>query len=277
MEMIVQGTALYVRQINKKIPPKQFAERLKAMGLSWVALAGPWQQAKNGAVQTTMMNSAQTVRLYADACAAEGLVPYVWGYPWVGAEALFIRSILECSGDHKLILLDPEKGMNPSESLQRVAMQRAEASAREIVERIREGGAIRIGLSTYGIIPSWFPITAFLKAGLDFFGGQTYTDDATVDRSIAMFLRVMAEAGVQIQLVPNFGLYSWTTTGGDRQARSKTPEELSHHMLEFVNEAEPVEALIGWAENFAGHKLKAPLLQFSQMMARGAFCLPAAR
>jgi hypothetical protein len=281
-EIVVSGLALYIRKIDRKErTPKAFAQRLKAMGLKWVAIGGPWQQITNGKLSTGLMNSVETCREYSDACALEGLEPYIWGYPWLGGEPVFISRMLECSGDHKLLLLDPELGMNPERSSKKVSYQRSEASAHEIVTRLRTGGAKRIGLSTYGTIPKvgsgepWFPLEAFIRAGLDFIGGQVYTDDSRADISIAFFLGVLRKLGVDIQLVPNFGTYSWRDPKAKpRKARSKTPPELAHHLLEFVDEAEPVEALIGWAENFVTKAQEAELLKFSRLLAQGIFKLP---
>jgi hypothetical protein len=277
-EIVVRGTALYVRDINaeRHKSPADFAARAKAMGLSWIALAAVWQDEENGRgrVQSKAMNSPAEIRAYADALASVGITPYVWGYPWLGAEETFIASMMRAAGDHKLILLDPELGANPSRATSGEGKARANAHARRIVEGLRGAGAQRVGLSTYGNVPPWFPLRAFLGAGLDFVGGQTYTDDARVDTSIAQFLAEMRATGQDIQLVPNFGLYSWGFKDGERKARSKTPEELRSHLFEFVDEGEPVHALIGWAENFVSPKLEPVLAQFARTMERGACSLP---
>lgn len=274
-EQIVKGTALYLRNIDKDHgSPRDFAQRCKAMGLSWIAIAGIWQELRDGRVRSGFMNSAAECRAFADACALVGITPYIWGYPWQGAEREFTEGMMRCAGDHKLILIDPELGMNPTRSTAKGPKSAAERSALDIVHGLRTAGARRVGLSSYGIVPPWFPLVAFMRAGLDFAGGQTYTDDANVDRSIASYLEHMRWAGVDIQLVPNFGTYSWDTSGGARRARPKTPDELRSHLLEFIDEAEPVDAMIGWAENFVTKRLEPELAKFSRLLARGACALP---
>jgi hypothetical protein len=193
------------------------------------------------------------------------------------------------------VLLDPELGSNPSRSSSAAGKKAADAHAEKLVRLFAETKNLEwLGLSTFGSgwRMKWFPLLAFTKAlakefgGHTFIGGQTYTDDGAIDMSIADMQKTIVKAGGVIanpalggfrpsdavEVVPNFGLYKWNT--GKRKAGSKavrkTPEELRLHLYEFVNEKEPVDALIGWAENFADTKLWNELARFADVMARGA-------
>lgn len=284
-EQVVTGTALYFRGISSTYTPPQLVEHCQKLGLSWAAVGSVWQQIdeKTGHLRTSLMNSAEKCRTYLDALASAGIAPYVWGYPWDGGTDDFVRLMDESSGDHKNFLLDPEVGMTPKMNRATQAdLARSRAMASKIVSELRARHAKRIGLSTYGVVPHWFPLDAFLRAGLDFAGGQTYTDDATVDKSIAQFLHAFSEAGVDIQLVPNFGCYKWVVVSGERKAYAKTGPEQDHHLMEFIDEGEPVHAVIGWADNFVRFdplgkpSNGASIARFGRLMGRGACSLPRA-
>lgn len=262
---MLTGTAIYVRNVHApKTPPdvvekgaRALAKRAKAMGLSWIALGAVWQESKGEAVTSRFLNTPAQCHTYAKAVRDVGLTPYVWGYPWLGAEQKFIDGMVQCAGDDGLYLLDPELGMNPTRAKD---MTRPNASAGNLVAGLRQRGAKVIGLSTFGGVPSWFPLDAFLAAKIEFAGGQTYSEDAAIDASIGAFLARMKKAQSTAQLVPNFGLYA---RNADGSARSKTPAELRVHLEEFINEGEPVQAMIGWAENFLTPALEAVLAEFS--------------
>lgn len=262
---VIKGTSVYLRSMHGPGTPVakvergavEFLRRAKHMGLSWVAIGGLWQ---DSVTQHKFLNTPDECRIWAKVMQDAGIVPFVWGYPWQGDEQRFVDSMLDCAGDDGLILLDPELGMNPSRSDKPEAMDKANASAGTIVHGLRSGGAKIIGLSTYGGLPKWFPLDAFLSAGIDFAGGQTYTEDKTIDTSIASYLAHMRKTTSTAQLVPNFGLYD---RNADGTARSKTPAELRVHLDEFVNEGEPVRAVIGWAENFLTPQLEPVVAEFS--------------
>jgi len=256
---IVEGTALYLRAMRGH-KASDIAINCKAMGLSWAAIGAVWQDA---ATKTRLLNTVKSCREIAKALRDVGITPYVWGYPWLGGESEFISRMIDCAGDDRLHLLDPELGMNPTRSKTPARMARSNLSAATIVSGLRANGAKVIGLSTYGGLPPWFPLDAFLRADVDFAGGQTYTDDATIDTSIASYLKRMQAAGSTAQLVPNFGLYSRTLG----KVRSKRPLELRAHLDEFINESEPVKAVIGWAENFSNPALVGELAVFSRRLA----------
>jgi len=291
----VKGTALYFRAISATHSPAELVRRCKALGLTWAAIGAVWQEfdRKAGRLKTGWMNPPEKCREFLDALAGAGIDGYVWGYPWAGMVDQFISGMVEASGDHRKVLLDPELGMSPPKdpkvwkpATDGPSLAAARAMASKLVVGLRRSGATRIGLSTYGVVPRWFPLDAFLREGLDFAGGQTYTDDARVDSSIASFLEAFKAAGLEpgdVQLVPNFGTYSWEQAGGERRARAKTEAEQAHHLMEFVDEGEPVRALVGWAANFVRWDAHgAPvgngraLARFSGQMARGACALPVA-
>ena len=266
MTEVVTGIALYLRNMHPPHTPTlrveraaaDLAKRLKRIGMSWVAIGGVWQEAGS----SSFMNSPEECAIYRKAFHDVDMAVYVWGYPWVGQEQHFVDGMFECAGDEPLFLLDPELGMNPSRS--QAGLAAGDLSARMLVHGLRAGGAKRIGLSTYGGVPSWFPLEAFLEAGVDFAGGQTYTDDNTIDTSIASFVRRVEKAKSSAQIVPNYGLYA---RGPDGKARSKTMSELIAHTTEFINEGEPVRAAIGWAENFLTLAHERALWDFSQKIA----------
>jgi len=266
---MLEGLAIYLRSVYGATPDAAklerdavaFAKRCKAMGLTWVALGAVWQEMKAGVITTRFLNTPTECRAYAKALRDVGLIPYVWGYPWQGAEQRFVSGMIECAGDDGLHLLDPELGMNPSRDSSPNGMTKANASATQIMSGLRADPATKvIGLSTFGGIPGWFPLRAFLRAGVDFAGGQTYTDDTTIDTSIASFLAEMKLTGSTAQLVPNYGIYAHDADG---TTRKKTPAELSAHLDEFINEGEPVHALIGWASNFLTPPLEQVLATFA--------------
>lgn len=254
---VPKGTALYVRHNND--PAAELAKRFKRIGLSWAAIGAVWQDSP---IAQRYLNSPARCRELAKAMRDVGIVPYFWGYPWLGNEKLFVQAMVECAGDDALHLLDPELGMNPKRDPHN--MDGPNDSARIIVSGLRAHGAKSVGLSTFGGVPSWFPLRAFLKAGVDFVGGQTYTDDGTIDDSIATFAREIALTGSHAVEVPNYGLYAKDGAGG---FRSKTTGELITHLAEFINEGEPVHAIIGWAENFLTTAHERALYDFSQRLA----------
>lgn len=290
------GMSVYVRRISKSrhVDPKAFAEKCAQHGLTWVALMGAWQD-PDESLPHRLVNTETTLVRYARALHDVGIQPWIWGYPWQGMEELFAEDM--CNAAHACdahILLDPELGANPTRAKRGPGKQRANDHAKRVVELIatHTHAPAQLGLSTFGRgwkIP-WFPLLAYTQAliehypGKTFVGGQTYTDNRVVDTSIADMREVIERAGGQVMraatpidrgcaIVPNYGLYLWRTHNGRRapgaKARSKTKEELAHHLMEFVNEKEPVNALIGWAENFLTPSLWGEIARFSRTMARG--------
>lgn len=290
-----QGLGLYVRRIKRSRhgTPAEFADKCAAHGLGWMAIAGPWHDARG----QRSMNDPRTVRRYLDALAERDVEPFVWGYPWQGTEREFVEEMRRCAGDHRRGLLDSERGANPVRSKARRHMERAEDHAKLLVETMAEQGFDTCGLSSYGsgVRSRWFPMEAFVHSLLDHFagrgfvGGQTYTEDRRVDPSMEDYLSILEETGARrgpggdIELVPNFGLYDFVKRdpdkplrGSNRKAVRKKPDELLKHLSEFIDEAEPVYALIGWAENFVTARTWAVLQRFGGWMERGACTLPAA-
>jgi hypothetical protein len=269
-KIVVEGTALYLRNMHgagTSIPAVEkaaaaFAKRAQAMGLSWMAIGAIWQDLDHLAnIDTRFLNSPGECAVYRKALRDVGIVPYVWGYPWLGGESKFLDGMAECAGADGLYLLDPELGANPSQRTHATEMIKANAGARLIVDGLRARGARVILLSTFGGVPKWFPLRAYLKANIDGAGGQTYTDDARIDGSIATFAREMREYDPEgdAQVVPNFGTYARV----DGKVRSKTAAELRTHLDEFVNEGEDVRAAIGWAENFVTPAQEPVLAEFA--------------
>lgn len=273
---MLTGFGLYLRRYSKRDhgTPEALMKTFKENGASWIAIAGPWDDDPEG---LRFLNSPETCKLLIDAAKHEGLIPFVWGYPFLGREEAFVNAMLRCLGTGCTnILLDPELGMNPTRASSGPGKDRANAGATKLINLIAARlPQATVGVSTFGsgVKMRWFPLLAFLDAldakfpGKCFAGGQTYTDDTAIDVSIADFLRAIGNK--RIQLVPNFGTYSKTTNG----YRAKTAKELDAHLFEFVNEREPVEALIGWAENFMTADSWKVFAKHAALMKRGAYKL----
>lgn len=289
------GLALYVRKIqsSRHGTPAEFAARCADHGLRWMALAGPWHDAKG----PRMINSAATCRRYSDALAKRGVQPWVWGYPWQGLEQRFAKEMRECAGDHRRGLLDPELGSNPQRASKGPGKARANAHASTLVSLMAEMHFTACGLSTFGSgwRMGWFPLLAFTRAllehfpGATFIGGQTYTDNNRIDMSIADMIKcirtadpsariaLVDEGPPDIEVVPNFGTYKFVPRNpglklskSNRRAVAKTPVEMRAHLDEFIDDGEPVDAMIGWAENFMNKKLWEVIAKFAALMERGA-------
>jgi hypothetical protein len=304
-----EGPALYVRRISAKRhgAPKAFAKKCADHELGWIALAGLWQDVRNGRPTSKMINSIKTIHAYGDALEAEGVDVYVWGYPWQGREAQFVTAMLEAAAPFGRVLLDPELGANPSRQRMGVEKKRANKHATDLVRLFAEApGHLKVlGLSTFGTgwRIGWFPLLAFTRALIQYFGGrcfiggQTYTDDGVIDRSVGDMQAVIEKAGGSLilpypvgglvplengcEVVPNFGAYTWQAPSGKRgkktrgaKAKPKTVAELRAHLYEFIDDDEPIDSLIGWAENFMNDALWEELARFANLMERGACCLP---
>jgi len=296
-----KGTALYVRRIDKRHgSPQDFAKLCKSKGLKWIALGALWQDvSKAGKPTSKMMNSLDVLKRYGAALQRQGIEVYVWGYPWMGREEAFVARMCEaanaagCAAGCAHILLDPELGANPTRASSGAGKAAANAHADKLVSLFASAPDAPevLGLSTYGSgwRLKWFPLLAFTRAlvrdfgGRCFIGGQTYTvGEDLVDMSIADMVKVIGKAGGVVQradrfvhsngcqVVPNFGTYARYTSGPKKgEVRRKTGPELTEHLYGFVNEEEPVDALIGWAENFMSDATWDALHEFSKLMDRG--------
>jgi len=290
-----EGTSLYVRHITKKRhgTPRQFARLCERNGLRWIALAALWQDVrKDGRPYSKMINSIDTIAKYGAALEDQGIEVYTWGYPWQDREESFVERMVAASPTRR-ILLDPELGANPTRSGSGAGKAKANDHATKLVTLFADAAdcPISLGLSTYGSgwRLKWFPLLAFTRALVDrfggrtFIGGQTYTvgEDA-VDASIADMVTVIGKAGGAVQrydetlangcqVVPNFGTYARYSSGPKKgDVRRKTGNELRAHLFGFINEGEPVDAMIGWAENFMTEATWDALHEFAGLIDRGA-------
>lgn len=280
MTIVVEGTALYLRKYDKARhgTPTALAKRFADHGASWVAIAGPWHEERGGKIRTGLINDVGTCRRLAEAFTKWDVTPYVWGYPWQGTEELFADQMCACATGG--ILIDPELGSNPTRATKGAGKKRAIEHAALLVRLLAERFPQDVcGLSTYGdgVRMGAFPLRAFVDA-LDthfphrsFAGGQTYTDDGKINRSIADFERATHDSTLEI--VPNFGVYKRVSVRGKSKAVPKTGPELYSHLGEFIDEGEPVDAVIGWAENFMNDELWKVFARFSDQMWRGACVL----
>lgn len=299
-----QGTSLYLRGIRsgRHGTPKAFAKKCADHKLSWIAIAAVWQDIRKGKFSTRRMNKLDKVMRYRDALESQGIETWVWGYPWQGHEERFVDLMLDYDDGRGRVLLDPEKGANPATSKKSVHKLRANRHAALLVRLFAEAmvGNAQLYLSTFGSgwKLGWFPLLAFTKALIEHFsgrtgiGGQTYTDDDYIDTSIADMGKCIVKAGGTVvtdhatsmvrgvEIVPNFGTYTWELNGkrGKRRkgakAKPKIVQELRAHLYEFINEGEPIDAVIGWAENFLNDKTWDELARFADLMQRGACHLP---
>lgn len=281
---VVSGAAVYVRKILPKRhgKPADFARRCQDDGLSWVAFAGPWHDNKG----PRFINKPSVLRPYMDAAANLDIAPWVWGYPWQGTEKLWADQMCACANGYPHGISDDELGANPSRSKVGPKFAKAEAHAVEIVERMKDIGFEYVGLSTFGSGSKmgWFPLKAYVVAlarvfpNESFVGGQTYTENKRVDPSIADFVLAIDRHGrnpnlrnkLLVQFVPNFGLYKKV----GESAVPKTHDELIVHCTEFIDEAEPVKAAIGWAENFLTKNNRPALRKFGEWLRRGVCAAP---
>ena len=301
---MMHGLGLYVRRISRSRhgTPAEFAKKCADHGLRWIALGGLWQDEAGGKPTSKMINSIKTIHDYGRDLEARGVRVFVWGYPWLGREAAFVDRMLAAAAPFRRILLDPELGANPSRSSRGIGKERANIGAKRLVELFAESKGLDVlGLSTFGSgwRMGWFPLEAYTRAlverfgGRCFIGGQTYTDDAVIDGSIAGFAKVIEKVGGVVmrpsispgprwgvEIVPNFGTYTWQAPNGKRgkrvrgaKAKPKTVAELRAHLFEFVDEDEPVDAMIGWAENFLTAELWLELKRAARLLERGAFRL----
>lgn len=280
-----EGLALYLRHYSHREhgTPRELMKKHRDHGAKWIAVAGPWFDERGN----RFINDPTTCRKLLDAAYDADLDPYVWGYPWKGREERFADAMALCAGEYNMALLDPELGANP----ERARSGRGKTAANEAAELLVQLMAARFpggvcGLSTFGsgVRMAWFPLYAFARAlafwfpERTFLGGQTYTEDPRVDPSIADFLKAIDACGglEVIDLVPNFGTYAWKNTkpGEKRRARPKTGVEMDAHFMEFIDEGEPVEAMIGWAENFMTEELWRSFAKMAERMERGACRLP---
>lgn len=275
-----EGLALYLRRYSRGShgTPAQHMKKHRDAGAKWIAIAGPWDDDDGG---LRYINRPDTCKLLLDAAYSAGLQPFIWGYPWLGREEAFADAMDACAGQYNCALLDPELGSNPVRASSGPGKARADAGATKLVSLMAErfaGGVC--GLSTFGsgVRFKWFPLNSFAAAlaqhfpKRSFIGGQTYTDDSVIDRSIADFVGVINKTGGglgNMKLVPNFGTYART---GDKASpyRAKTPVELDAHFMEFIDEREPVDAMIGWAENFMTPGLWKSFSKMAERMDRGA-------
>ena len=267
------GLALYVRSIDPKHhgSPVEFASQMKGAGLRWIALGGPWHELRDGKVRTGMINSTAEIHAYGDALEAAGIQVYVWGYPWIGTEELFVERITEAAKWGR-VLLDPERGANPARASSGPQKAKANGAARALVEQLAATGKVTVcGLSTFGngYRIGWFPLVAYSRALHDFFpgrafiGGQTYTvgNDA-VDRSKEDMLGLIHRDRLDLGLVPNFGVYDRI----EGKVKRRSAQSLLTHLQHFIDDPIKPRALIGWAENFLTKDTAKAMQRFDDAM-----------
>jgi hypothetical protein len=274
--------SLYVRAISKARhgTPAKFAKLCADHGLKWVAIGGPWHEDRKGKNLDRVMNKPGKVRQYAEALAKVGVTPHVWGYPWWTRVEKFVEDMerYDCSVIDGW-LLDPELGM-----------KRHPKEAAQLVHLCRESNPYRIlGFTSYGLSKGHptFPWDEFAEPGgfyplkeCDYGSPQLYD---TPKKRVMQGMSEYAELGFDV-VIPSFGLYKWTKRDPaqgsrlangkrNRKAVSLKPAELNAHLLSFVDSEVPVEAMIGWAENFVNRPLWRTLHEWSERLESGVCSL----
>lgn len=273
VEVLPTGLALYVRSISPSHhgTPAEFASQMKGAGLRWIALGGPWHELRDGKVRTGMINSEAEIHDYGDALEAAGIEVYVWGYPWLGTEELFVERIVGAAKWGR-VLLDPELGANPSRKVSGPQKAKANAAARDLVSLLAGTDQVSVcGLSTFGAgyRIGWFPLVAYARAlhdhfpGRAFIGGQTYTvGNDLVDRSKEDMLGLIHRDKLNLELVPNFGVYDRV----EGKVIKRSAKSLLNHLQHFIDDPIKPRALIGWAENFLTPETAKAMARFDDAM-----------
>lgn len=285
-----KGMALYVRGISQSRHGSsvQFAKKCADHGLKWIAIGGPWHEDRkvDGKVKNKdrRINKPDTIKRYAEQLAKRGVVPHIWGFPWWSRIEKFVEAMEECSCSAiDGWLLDPELGMkgHPLE-------------AAKLVHLCRAANPYRIlGFTSYGLprVHPNFPWEEFARpAGFypleecDYGSPQMY--DVPKSR-VVQGMAEYAELGFDA-LVPSFGLYKWIKRDREykmnirlpngqinRRATPLSAQELNSHLLSFIDTPIPVQAMIGWSDNFCEGALWRVLSQWAERLERGACELPA--
>lgn len=95
------GIGVYARTLSTAThgTPEQMAKRLQDHGVSWVAFLACWQDKSGpGKSFAQRVPRRDVVRRYIDACARAGIDVWLWGFPWVGREELYIEAMRSYSG-----------------------------------------------------------------------------------------------------------------------------------------------------------------------------------
>jgi len=245
-----KGMGLYIRAFQKRHgTPNEFAKKLADNGLLWSAIGGPWHDGSGD----RWINSPDTIKRYAEAMARHGVTPHIWGYPWHGRINTFVDELQSCMiPEIEGWLHDPELGLKNHPE-----------DARLLVKRSREQNPYYvIGFTSYGLPRGHgtFPFDEFAEPDVydpviecDYGSPQLYD---TPPKRILEGMREYSELGFDV-VIPSFGNYKFVKKdptlplrGSNRRAVSLSADELTRHLNYFMESEVPVNAMIGWAENF---------------------------
>jgi hypothetical protein len=266
--------ALYVRAIRRSRhgTPKQFARRCADNGLKWIALGGPWHDRKG----ERWINSPETIKRYADALSNAEVKPHIWFYPWHDSIERIVDQVESClNGSIVGVLPDPELGL-----------KKKRAAAALLMSLLRERFPyMTVGFTSYGLPRGHytFPWSEFAEPDIfdpmveaDYGSPQLYDEKRS---RIIDSIEAYQQLGFD-RIVPSYGLYTWVPrdktkrlSRANRKAVPMSVGQFDAHMHAFVDVGVPIEAMIGWAENFATRPLWARLAEWAERMERGVFKL----
>lgn len=257
------GIGTYARQLSEKThgTPAQFAKNHKDNGLSYTALLGCWQdkQGEGGTFRQFAGGPVDRMRRYADACIAEGVKVWLWGFPWLGHEAAYMDAMgdmLRALGPRTVtgVIHDPEvsyrdKSNTPpagsagqgeaAEGLKAEGTAaQALAGAKKLMELDRklvtEFGLAPTGITSYGMA-KWhaLPWAAFADGGRTWGSPQLYTvTPKQVDQGLASWAKE-GFAGLAPS-IPSYG--------------ENSGAKLDGHLGNFVNGTEPtIDGFVVWS------------------------------
>lgn len=130
-----RGRGMFIGAIAQVGTPAQFAARIRREGLSWVAIAGPWQD------NTWIDFNAGDISAYLAAARKAGAQIWVAGWPDPSAHAAFVDGMVRraIAWKAKGLIIDPEKPYYDKP-----------AAAMDLMARLRKAYRGPIGCTSYG-------------------------------------------------------------------------------------------------------------------------------
>lgn len=140
-----KGIGIYCRTLASSThgTPAAMAKKCRDNGIAFVALLGCWQD-KSGPGRTfkQRVDSIARTKEYAQACRDAGLDVWLWGFPWLGHEADYMRAMVNVAhaiGGVRGFLHDPEVSYRDKAA---VIVDKASRGQGEAVDSQPEGTAL---------------------------------------------------------------------------------------------------------------------------------------
>lgn len=241
---IPYGTGLYLRKLGKgrTKDPVWLAEYLARRNISWVAIMGPWYEAK----RSFYINSAKTIETYTQALFREDIETYVCGYPWHHSIGKYLEAMHRCTNDlTKGWIVNAELGLK---------------NHTKEAERLVDGcfkfqeetdSSFQLGLSSFGRadLHQNFPWETFID--FDWHSFQCYQMGRI---GIKKCISSYQNEGFR-RLVPGFACFRYIRNSeGKKRAIGLDYMRLKRHLESInycVDKAEiETYSRIGWSENF---------------------------